>query len=156
MPCLVYYLHETIKCRQLGTLSRSHSRILGRLFPTYVVRLDRPSWLLFPSTLRCGIIIMTVAAKFTTHLTRIHCCHSQLSCSKCPASCWQASIRRSRKEGKQTERPSDRHSVSRLSSRVLRQFKPASTSEWFRFSVKKCLSEKVYVFHKNLLIKKYN
>lgn len=28
-------------------------------------------WLLFPGTLRCGIIIMTVAAKFTTHLTRI-------------------------------------------------------------------------------------
>lgn len=68
---------------------------------------------------------LTVAARF----------QAMLSCSKCPASCWQASIRQRQKGDKQTSdgklKTADK-SV-RLSSEFLRQTKPTSMSNVFAF-----------------------
>jgi len=86
-----------------------------------------------------------------------------VGCSKCPASCWQASIRQSQKGDKQTsdgkQKTADRTvSLSSGVGKVLRQSKPTSMSEGFRsclmkFISPKCISGKVCAGLKLLLIK---
>lgn len=137
MPWLVYYNlyeHETIKCQQLCSNSLSPPPPTNTRTSNLIIISEHTSlWHYYNDC--CSKIHnapdsntmfpLTVAARF----------QAMLSCSKCPASCWQASIRQRQKGDKQTSdgklKTADK-SV-RLSSEFLRQTKPTSMSNVFAF-----------------------